>query len=97
MSRFDFWAASLAPYDGNGRVDVSRIPEQAEHLRSIGVRGAFVNGTSGEFPFLTVDERVQILEAWVRARPEGFGRRFTQPRQVRFVEARPTARPDDTL
>ncbi|MDQ0648043.1 N-acetylneuraminate lyase [Microbacterium natoriense] len=72
MSRFEFWAASLAPYDGAGRVDVSRIPEQAEHLRSIGVAGAFVNGTSGEFPFLTIEERVEILEAWVDARPEGF-------------------------
>jgi N-acetylneuraminate lyase len=72
MSRFEFWAASLAPYDEAGRVDVSRVPEQAEHLRSIGVGGAFVNGTSGEFPFLTIGERVEILEAWVRARPEGF-------------------------
>lgn len=72
MSRFEFWAASLAPYDETGRVDVSRVPEQAEHLRSIGVSGAFVNGTSGEFPFLTIDERVEILEAWVQARPEGF-------------------------
>lgn len=72
MSRFEFWAASLAPYDGAGRVDVSRVPEQAAHLRAIGVRGAFVNGTSGEFPFLTVDERAEILEAWVAARPEGF-------------------------
>lgn len=72
MSRFEFWAASLAPYDETGKVDVSRIPEQAEHLRSIGVSGAFVNGTSGEFPFLTIEERVEILEAWVAARPEGF-------------------------
>jgi N-acetylneuraminate lyase len=72
MSRFEFWAASLAPYDEAGRVDVSRVPEQAEHLRSIGVSGAFVNGTSGEFPFLTLEERVEILEAWVRARPSGF-------------------------
>lgn len=72
MSRFEFWAASLAPYDGAGRVDVSRIPEQAEHLRAIGVAGAFVNGTSGEFPFLTVEERVAILEAWVTARSDGF-------------------------
>ncbi|WP_067244927.1 dihydrodipicolinate synthase family protein [Microbacterium resistens] len=72
MSRFEFWAASLAPYDDAGRVDVSRVPEQAEHLRSIGVRGAFVNGTSGEFPFLTVDERMAILEAWASARPDGF-------------------------
>ncbi|MEI3844600.1 MULTISPECIES: dihydrodipicolinate synthase family protein [unclassified Microbacterium] len=72
MSRFEFWAASLAPYDDAGRVDVSRVPEQAEHLRSIGVRGAFVNGTSGEFPFLTVDERMAILEAWASSRPDGF-------------------------
>lgn len=73
MSRFEFWAASLAPYDEAGRVDVSRIPEQAAHMRAIGIRGAFVNGTSGEFPLLTVDERVAILEGWVKARPDGFG------------------------
>lgn len=72
MSRFEFWAASLAPYDGGGRVDVSRVPEQAEHLRSIGVRGAFVNGTSGEFPMLTVEERMAVAEAWVKARPDDF-------------------------
>lgn len=72
MSRFELWAASLTPYDGAGRVDVSRVPEQAEHLRSTGVHGAFVNGTSGEFPLLTVDERVAVLEAWVKARPAGF-------------------------
>src|SRR5690606_25510281 len=27
---------------------------------------------SGEFPFLTIEERVAILEAWVAARPDGF-------------------------
>jgi len=72
MSRFEFWAAALAPYDDAGRVDVSRVPEQAEHLRAIGVSGAFVNGTTGEFPLLTIEERVEILEAWTRARPDGF-------------------------
>ncbi|SDK62250.1 N-acetylneuraminate lyase [Glycomyces sambucus] len=73
MSRFEFWAAALAPYDGTGRVDLDRVPEQLAHLRSTGVQGAFVNGTSGEFPFLTVEERVSILEAWAAARPDGFG------------------------
>lgn len=67
MSRFELWAAALAPYDGAGRVDTSRVREQAEHLRSIGVSGVFVNGTTGEFPFLTIEERVEILEAWVEA------------------------------
>ncbi|MFB9659982.1 dihydrodipicolinate synthase family protein [Glycomyces mayteni] len=73
MSRFAFWAAALAPYDGSGRLDPARVPEQLAHLRAAGVRGAFVNGTSGEFPYLTVEERMSLLEAWVAARPEGFG------------------------
>lgn len=72
MSRFEFWAAALAPYDGGGAVDISRVPEQAAHMRAIGVRGAFVNGTSGEFPFLTPEERMLILEAWMKERRDGF-------------------------
>lgn len=71
MSRFEFWAASLTPFDGAGRLDVSRVPEQAEHLVASGVKGVFVNGTSGEFPSMTVEERVALLEAWTAARPEG--------------------------
>jgi N-acetylneuraminate lyase len=71
MSRFEFWAAALTPYDGDGRLDVSRVPEQAEHLVSSGISGVFVNGTSGEFPALTVEERVALLEAWTAARTDG--------------------------
>lgn len=72
MSRLNCWAATLAPYDARGAVDVSRIPEQADHLKSIGVSGAFVNGTTGEFPFLSVDERRRILEAWMPHRTDDF-------------------------
>lgn len=71
MSRFEFWAAALTPYDGAGRLDVSRVPEQARHLVSSGISGVFVNGTSGEFPALTVEERVALLEAWTAARTDG--------------------------
>jgi N-acetylneuraminate lyase len=71
MSRFEFWAAALTPYDGDGRLDVSRVPEQVDHLVASGIAGVFVNGTSGEFPALTVDERIALLEAWTAARTDG--------------------------
>lgn len=71
MSRFEFWAAALTPYDGAGHLDVSRVPEQVQHLVSSGVAGVFVNGTSGEFPALTVDERLALLEAWTASRTPG--------------------------
>ena len=72
-SRLEIWAATPAPFDSNGRVDVSMIPEQARHLRSIGVHGAFVNGTTGEFAALSTAERREIAEAWADARSDGFG------------------------
>lgn len=72
-SRLEIWAATPAPFDSEGRLDVSVIPEQARHLRSIGVHGAFVNGTTGEFAALSTAERRAIAEAWADARPDGFG------------------------
>lgn len=73
MSRLEIWAATPAPFDARGQVDVSVIPAQAAHLTSIGVHGAFVNGTTGEFPALSTAERMAIADAWARARPDGFG------------------------
>lgn len=73
MSRLEIWAATPAPFDSEGRLDVSKIPLQAAHLRTSGVYGAFVNGTTGEFPAMTTGERRRVVEAWAEARPEGFG------------------------
>lgn len=73
MSRLEIWAATTTPFDADGRLDVSVIPEQAEHLRSNGVFGAFVTGTTGEFPSLSGAERRRVVEAWADARPDGFG------------------------
>lgn len=73
MSRLEIWAATPTPFDADGRLDVSVIPAQAAHLRDNGVHGAFVVGTTGEFAAMTTDEREQVVEAWARVRPEGFG------------------------
>ncbi|MDN5852649.1 MAG: dihydrodipicolinate synthase family protein [Actinomycetia bacterium] len=73
MSRLEIWAATTTPFDTDGRLDVSVIPEQAEHLRRNGVHGAFVTGTTGEFASLSASERRHVVEAWSAARPDGFG------------------------
>jgi N-acetylneuraminate lyase len=90
-SRLEIWAATPAPFDLEGRLDVSVIPEQAERLRSSGVRGAFVNGTTGEFPALSLAERKKIADAWAAARPGGFGLALhvggTDPAEVRELAA----------
>jgi N-acetylneuraminate lyase len=73
MSRLEIWAAAPTPFDAEGRLDVSRVPAQADHLRAVGVHGAFLNGTTGEFPALSSDERRTVVEAWAAVRSPGFG------------------------
>lgn len=73
MSRLEIWAATPAPFDARGRLDVSVIARQATHLSANGVTGAFVNGTTGEFQALSTAERREIASAWARSRPNGFG------------------------
>ncbi len=73
MSRLEIWAATTTPFDSDGRLDVSVIAEQAEHLRRSGAHGAFVTGTTGEFASLSTSERKHVVEAWSDARPSGFG------------------------
>ena len=38
-----------------------------EHLLSSGIQGIFVCGSTGEGPSLTIAERKQVAEAYVRA------------------------------
>jgi N-acetylneuraminate lyase len=90
-SRLEIWAATPAPFDPDGRLDVTVIPEQARRLQSIGVHGAFVNGTTGEFAALSTAERLEVADAWAAARPDGFGLALhvgsTRPAEVRELAA----------
>jgi N-acetylneuraminate lyase len=72
-SDLEIWAATPTPFDSDGELDVSVVAAQAKHLRSSGVHGAFVAGTTGEFPLMTVDERMRLLAEWAEQRPEGLG------------------------
>ena len=41
-------------------------------LQKNGLKGVFINGSSGEGYMLTEEERMRLAEAWVKAAPEGF-------------------------
>lgn len=64
--------APFTPMLPNGDINLEPIPAYAAMLHKNGLKGVFVNGSSGEGYMLTDDERKAIAEAWVKAAPEGF-------------------------
>lgn len=58
-------AATFTPFDEHGELNLEVIPDYAHHLIRKGVNGVFVCGTSGEGLLMSVEERKQVLEAWV--------------------------------
>lgn len=62
-------AAPFTPLKPDGSLNLDVIPRYAALLAAQGVRGAFVNGTTGEGPSLTTEERKRVAEAWRRAAP----------------------------
>ena len=64
--------APFTPMHPNGDVNLAPIPTYAYMLARNGLKGAFINGSSGEGYMLTTDERKALAEAWLAAAPEGF-------------------------
>jgi len=64
--------APFTPMLPNGDINPGVIPAYASMLVKNGLKGAFVNGSSGEGYMLTTDERMALAEAWVKAAPGGF-------------------------
>ena len=64
--------APFTPMHPNGDVNYSVIPAYAAMLAKNGLKGVFINGSSGEGYMLTTDERIKLAEAWISAVPEGF-------------------------
>jgi len=65
-------AAPMTAYHPDGTVDLNIIPAYADFLRSNGVVGVFINGTTGEGLSLTLEERMVLAERWVKAVPGNF-------------------------
>lgn len=64
--------APFTPFCANGNVNYEPIPAYAAMLAKNGLKGVFINGSSGEGYMLTEDERMKLAEAWVSAVPAGF-------------------------
>lgn len=58
--------AMVTPFDEEGNVDFTRLPELIEYLLSNHTEGLVVAGTTGESPTLTHDEEIHLFEQVVR-------------------------------
>ena len=59
--------APFTPFHANGDVNLEPIPAYARMLAKNGLKGVFINGSSGEGYMLTPEERKQLAEAWIAA------------------------------
>ncbi len=61
-------AAVYAPMSEDKSLNLEVIPEYAKFLKSNNIAGTFVNGSTGDFASLTIDERKLIIDAWAQNR-----------------------------
>ena len=64
--------APFTPMKENGDVNLEPIAAYAEMLQKNGLRGVFINGSSGEGYMLTTEERIMLAERWVGVAPKDF-------------------------
>jgi len=64
--------APFTPFFENGEVNYEPIEAYADMLAKNGLKGVFINGSSGEGYMLTVEERMKLAEKWMSAAPKDF-------------------------
>lgn len=60
-------AATFAAYKEDGSINLEIIPAIVDKMINDGLSGVFICGTNGEGPNLTIQERMDIAEAYVKA------------------------------
>jgi N-acetylneuraminate lyase len=60
-------AATFGTFNEDGSLNLSIIPSIVEKLIEDGLAGVFICGTNGEGPNLTIEERMAVAEAYVKA------------------------------
>ena len=65
-------AAPFTPMKPDGAINPDVIPTYAKKLKSDGVKGVFICGTTGEGMLMTNDERKEITEKWVPEQTDDF-------------------------
>ncbi len=64
--------APFTPFYENGEVNLEPIGAYCQMLVKNGLKGVFINGSSGEGYMLTFDERIKLAEKWVSVAPKDF-------------------------
>ena len=64
--------APFTPFDAKGEVNLEPIEVYANMLQKNGLKGVFINGSSGEGYMLTEEERMIIAERWMQVAPADF-------------------------
>ena len=64
--------APFTPFYENGEVNYEPNCCLCKNVSKNGLKGVFINGSSGEGYMLTEEERMKLAEEWVRVAPEGF-------------------------
>ena len=64
--------APFTPFYSNGEVNYEPIERYAAMLKNNGLKGVFINGSSGEGYMLTEEERMKLAEAWMKAASSDF-------------------------
>lgn len=65
-------AATYTPLKENGSLNLDLVEAYSAYLKKNQVAGAFVNGSTGDFASLTVEERKLIIESWSTKRSSDF-------------------------
>lgn len=60
-------AAPHTPFDQHGQLWIDAIDQQARFLADQPVNGVFIGGSTGECTSLSIDERIQLCDRWVRS------------------------------
>jgi len=60
-------AATFGTFKEDGSLNLSIIPSVVDKMVNDGLKGVFICGTNGEGPNLTVEERMQVVEAYIKA------------------------------
>lgn len=60
-------AATFSTLHEDGSFNLDRVPILVDKLAEDGLKGVFICGTNGEGPNLTVEERMAVAEAYVKA------------------------------
>lgn len=65
-------AATFTPFDPNGQLNTSIIPELVQSLKAHQVSGVFIAGTTGEGAAITLDEKINLFDTWAPFSTENF-------------------------